>query len=82
MCTVSELRMLIGKTLHHDMKNYQLYHLGCAVDEIRQGSETVLKDYSIKPGSVLVTMKKGLVLNVQNAMVSQLSYHSKFKKKC
>lgn len=71
MCTVSALCELIGKTFKYDMKNYQLYHLGKAVDEVRQGSENRIGDYSIKPGSTVVVMKKGLVLEVTNAKVSQ-----------
>ena len=74
MCTVSKLWILVGEALGHDMREYQLYHLGCAVDEVKEGNESILKDYSIKPGSTLVTMKKGLELNVPNAKVGQLSY--------
>lgn len=69
MCTVSDLRVLIGNAVGHDMRNYQLYHLGCLVDEKKQGSEMQLKDYSIKPGSTLVLTKMGFVLNVTNAKV-------------
>ena len=77
MNTVSELRISVGGVLGHDMRGYQLYNLGCAVDEIRDDNETaILKDYSIKNGSTLVTMKKGQVLDVPNAKVSQLSYES------
>ena len=71
MCTISELRILIGKTFGHDMSGCQLYHLGCPVDERRQGSEMRLKDYSMKPGSILAMTRMGQILNVTDAKVTK-----------
>ena len=71
MYTVSELREVIGESFGHDMSGCQLYHLGCPVDEKRQGSEMCLRDYSMKPGSILVMTRMGQILNVTDAKVTK-----------
>ena len=70
MCTISALRVLIGNAFDYNMSKYQLYHLGHALEEARQGSESRIGDYSMKPGSTVLVMKKGLVLEVTNAKVN------------
>ncbi len=72
MSTLSELCLLVGRTFGHDMSGCQLFHLGRPVDEIRQGSEMRLKDYSMKPGSILAMTKMGQVLDVTDAKVIKL----------
>ncbi len=69
MSTISELRVLVGKTFGHDMRGCQLFHLGRPVDKRQQRREMRLKDYSMKPGSVLVMTKIGQVLDVTDAKV-------------
>ncbi len=77
MSTISELRVLVGRTFGHHMSGCQLFYLGRPVDEIRQGSEMRLKDYSMKPGSILVMTKMGQVLDVTDAKVSKCLTNAK-----
>ncbi len=77
MSTVSELRVLIGRTFGHDMRGCQLFHLGRPVDEIQQGSKMRLKDYSMKPGSILAMTKMGQVLDVTDAKVIKIEMNVK-----